>query len=134
MKPLHTARASRKSPVTESKPRVQCAKCPWKKSVDPNDIPGGYSADKHAALKDTIASPGSAAGLFGAMKVMACHETPPGEERHCVGWLANQLGPGNNIALRLRVTTGEIDTNFRLVGPQHERFEDTLPRQNWRAR
>mgnify|MGYP000449815845 CR=1 FL=1 len=23
---------------------------------------------------------------------MACHEHPPGEETHCVGWLMNQLG------------------------------------------
>jgi hypothetical protein len=44
-----------------------------------------------------------------------------------VGWLAHQLGPGNNIALRLAVMAGRIDGNVETVGPQHERFEDTLP-------
>jgi len=64
---------------------------------------------------------------FGGVRIMACHEFPKGQERPCVGWLANQLGPGNNIALRLAAHTGRIDANVRTVGPQHETFEDTLP-------
>ena len=58
---------------------------------------------------------------------MACHESEPGDEKVCVGWLAHQLGPGNNIALRLAVSAGQVDADFELVGEQHERFEDTLP-------
>jgi uncharacterized protein (DUF2342 family) len=61
------------------------------------------------------------------IQMMACHETPHGKERPCVGWLVHQLGPGNNIALRMRVAFGHIDGNVRTVGPQHENFEDTLP-------
>jgi hypothetical protein len=46
-------------------------------------------------------------------------------------WLSNQLGPGNNIPLRLwfhrAVKRGEIKVPLQLVGEQHECFEDTLP-------
>lgn len=108
-----------------TKPRKQCAKCPWRKDVDPHDIPNGYCERRHAALEDTIAE-----GLrAGPLRLMACHETKPGRELPCVGWLANQLGPGNNIGLRLAVLRKQIDARFELVGEQHERFEDTLPRR-----
>lgn len=107
-----------------STPRKQCVKCPWKVSTNPHDIPNGYDPKKHANLKDTIAD-GSAG--FGKFKLMACHESPVGREKPCVGWLANQLGPGNNLSLRLAVCVGQVDANFELVGEQHERFEDTLP-------
>lgn len=59
---------------------------------------------------------------------MACHETAIGKELPCVGWLENQLGPGNNIALRLRVVTGDIDGDVETVGEQHATLEDTFPR------
>lgn len=107
-------------------PRRQCAKCPWKVSTDPHDIPNGYCAAKHANLKRTIAEPGDIR-VFGPLRMMACHETPIGAEKPCVGWLAHQLGPGNNLALRFAAMTGQVDTNFELDGEQHERFEDTLP-------
>lgn len=105
----------------------QCAKCPWKVSTDPHDIPNGYSEELHRGLVRTIAEPES---LCGTGHVMACHEHPPGEEAHCVGWLMNQIGPGNNIALRLRVMSCENIEAVILDGPQHERFEDTLPKRS----
>lgn len=109
------------------KPRRQCAKCPWKKGTDPNAIPGGYCAIKHRALKATIAKPADTRALYsGELRMMACHESPRGREMPCVGWLAHQLGPGNNLALRLRMIRGDIAPP-ETVGPQHERFEDTLP-------
>lgn len=108
-------------------PRKQCAKCPWKVGTDPRQIPGGYCETKHRRLKDTIASPGSLEGVGGDIRMMACHETTKGRELPCVGWLVHQLGEGNNIALRLAATLGAIDTNVEVVGPQHQRFEDTLP-------
>lgn len=103
----------------------QCEKCPWKVSTDPFDIPNGYSESLHAALVSTIAEPGARCGTG---RAMACHEHPAGEEAHCVGWLMNQLGPGNNIPLRLRVRSCENIDAVTLDGPQHSRFEDTLPR------
>lgn len=105
--------------------RKQCKKCPWRVDVDPNDIPGGYCATKHAALESTIANPGEL--RFGAMRMMACHETPAGKELPCVGWLVNQLGPGNNIALRMKVILGSVDGDVQVVGEQHATLADTLP-------
>lgn len=103
----------------------QCAKCPWRKDVNPYDIPNGYSVDKHKGLKQTIANPDDPLSTMGRpLKVMACHET---DDAHCVGWLMNQLGPGNNIGLRIKMMRCENAKDLRLVGEQHERFEDTLP-------
>jgi hypothetical protein len=104
---------------------------PYRKlSTDPREIPHGYSAERHRALAGTIAdATGNLAAALGAeaLRVMACHEHPEGREAHCVGWLANQLGPGNNIALRMSVRDCDNIHRLRLDGPQHQRFEDTLP-------
>lgn len=113
------------SKPNSKRPRRQCAKCPWRVDVDPHDIPNGYSEKQHRELESTIAR---GTGVKPELRVMACHETPPGKELPCVGWIVNQLGPGNNIGLRLRVVTGQFDANVETVGEQHERFEDTLPR------
>lgn len=104
--------------------RKQCKKCPWRKDVNPYDIPNGYSRDLHANLEGTISR---GVQLSGELKIMACHESMVGKEIPCVGWLDNQLGPGNNILLRLKAARGLIDTDYELVGEQHESFEETLP-------
>lgn len=101
---------------------VQCKLCPWKVSTNPHDIPRGYDVAKHKALAATIAREGD----LSHRHVMACHE---GEEEYCIGWLVNQLGPGNNIPMRLRMMDCENAHEIRTIGPQHERFEDTLPRR-----
>ncbi len=109
-----------------NKKRIQCKACPWREDVDPEkDIPGGYCATKHEGLEGAIAEPGRLS--FGPLKQMACHESKVGAEFVCVGWLANQAGPGNNIAVRIRILTGQFP-RFELVGEQHERFKDTLPK------
>ena len=106
---------------------AQCAKCPWKVAVNPHDIPDGYSEEAHAALADTIAKPDAPLDLTAPLRVMACHETVVGDETHCVGWLAHQLGRGNNIMLRLAMHNCENVHKIRTIGPQHQTFEDTLP-------
>jgi len=106
----------------------QCRKCPWKVTTNLRDIPGGYREDLHRRLASTISEPGDLSRLADKrMPMMACHESRPGEERPCAGWLANQLGPGNNIALRLYFLRSELAGPIDLDGEQHERFEDTLP-------
>lgn len=100
----------------------QCAKCPWRVDVDPHDIPNGYCEQKHAALESTIAK--DPISSLSQHTAMACHET---HDTHCVGWLMHQLGPGNNIGLRLRMMNCENASKIKLVGEQHETFEDTLP-------
>lgn len=103
----------------------QCAKCPWRVDVDPNDIPNGYSKDKHRALQNTIAEPGDLSALTSRrINVMACHEN---HSAYCIGWLMNQSGPGNNIALRIKLMSCENAGKIKLAGEQHRRFEDTLP-------
>jgi hypothetical protein len=39
----------------------------------------------------------------------------------------NQVGSGNNIAMRLQLMSCENANEIKLAGEQHERFEDTLP-------
>jgi hypothetical protein len=55
---------------------------------------------------------------------MACHET---ENAHCVGWMHNQLGEGNNIGLRLKMRNCENIEKLEIIGEQHSRFDQTLP-------
>lgn len=101
---------------------MQCEKCPWLIGTNPHDIPNGYDEQKHRALENTIAKPGD--GILGPNRAMACHET---YDAHCIGWLVNQVGPGNNIGLRIRMINCENGKSIRLRGEQKQRFEDTLP-------
>jgi len=104
---------------------VQCAKCPWRVSTDPNEIPNGYDVKKHRQLERTIAKEGDLSGIYAKeLRIMACHET---HQAHCLGWLMHQLGPGNNLALRIACLSCENLDEVKLCGPQHARFEDTLP-------
>jgi hypothetical protein len=110
------------SMVWKLKRTKQCAKCPWRKDVDPHDIPNGYCALKHANLESTIAK--DPMSSIQQTSAMACHET---DDAHCIGWLVNQLGPGNNIGLRIRMMSCENIGKIKLVGEQHQTFEETLP-------
>lgn len=102
----------------------QCAKCPWKVTTNPHDIPNGYDEEKHRLLERTIAEPAS---LFFSSRAMACHERKDTDaDRYCIGWLMHQLGPGNNIGLRMRMLNYDL-SGVELDGDQHETFEDTLP-------
>ena len=102
----------------------QCDKCPWRKDVNPNDIPNGYSKEKHEALACTIAIPSDLNSINDKeIHIMACHET---HNTHCVGWLVHQLGVGNNISLRLAML--DFKGVLKTIGPQHQTFVDTLPK------
>lgn len=103
---------------------AQCEKCPWRVDVDPRDIPNGYCEDKHRSLVRTIAAPAAIPQPGEALPAMACHET---DDAHCIGWVNHQLGPGNNIALRLQVRSCTNIEKLRLRGEQHLTFEATLP-------
>jgi len=105
----------------------QCKKCPWKASTNPHDIPDGYCETRHRRLSATIADPGEYKP-GSPLVAMACHEHPVGDEAHCIGWLVHQLGPGNNIALRLAMLNCENVYAIQTDGPQHQSFEDTFPK------
>jgi len=111
----------------------QCKACPWRKGVRPEkDIPGGYCVKKHEALSSTIANPGDPMTLApGGVRMMACHDSPVGAEQPCVGWLINQLNEGNNLGLRMLARDGRF-RDVQTDGPQHKRFEDTLPKKRRR--
>ena len=108
----------------------QCAKCPWKKSTNPHEIPNGYDPEKHRNLKRTIANEEDSMGSVmdyinkKPLRLMACHEE---HEAHCLGWLMHQLGSGNNVHLRIAMLKCTNLDKVKLVGPQHKTFEDTLP-------
>ena len=91
--------------------------------MDPRDIPNGYSVKKHCALESTIAK-GIDLNIRGEVKVMACHET---HDSHCIGWLVNQLGPGNNIPMRFHMTRCTNGRDLEIVGEQHGTLEETIP-------
>lgn len=86
---------------------MQCASCPWKTSVDPDRLPGRYGHVDRDAVARASNGPG-----------MGCHVERPGPVLPCVGWLMQQLGPGNNVALRFSVIAGRVDANAQTVGPQ----------------
>lgn len=108
---------------------VQCAKCPWKVSTNPHDIPDGYCEIRHQNLKSTIAKEGDLSNIGkNTLEAMACHHSKNGDKMYCVGWLNNQLGVGNNIPLRLRMMHYSNVKDIRVIGEQHQKFEDTLPK------
>lgn len=109
----------------EDKVAVQCKSCPWKRGNRNCDIPR-YDRDKHEALTSTIAEPGEVSLGAGTINVMACHLSKEGADRICVGWLDQQLGPGNNIALRLYVIRNPSLANYKTVGEQRDSLQETL--------
>jgi len=105
----------------------QCAKCPWRVETNPHEIPNEYSVEAHKKLSSTISDGGFNIGC--TISKMSCHEHHTSEHVMCVGWLMNQLGAGNNIALRLQAMQEKWNIDdVKLLGEQHERFEDTLPK------
>jgi hypothetical protein len=103
---------------------VQCAKCPWKVSTNPFEIPEGYDVEKHENLSCTI---NSGLDSLRSNNAMACHHSDGNDQMYCIGWLVNQLGPGNNIGLRIKFMSCENARDIKVKGKQHEKFEDTLP-------
>ena len=112
------------SDTWELKRTKQCEKCPWKVGVDPHTIPNGYSEELHENLRDTIATDTS---INNEVKVMACHLSKKDHEMHCIGWLVNQIGVGNNIPMRISLLTCTNADQIEVYGEQHPTFEDTLP-------
>jgi hypothetical protein len=107
----------------------QCAKCPWKVATNPHEIPRGYDPEKHRNLKGTIAGEDVIDQVCQhlnakPLRMMACHEE---HDAPCVGWLMHQLGPGNNIRLRIAMMKCTNLDQVILDGDQHDSFEDTLP-------
>ena len=82
---------------------------------------------KHKNLAGTIATPGDVS--LGPKRVMACHHSDGDDKMYCIGWLNHQLGVGNNIGMRMRMLNCENIGEIKTYGKQHQRFEDTLPKE-----
>lgn len=109
--------------------KKQCRTCPWRVGAVTDDIPG-YDLEKHRALADTVAVEGDVTNVVrGRLPMMACHYSTEGDDRVCVGWLHNQLGSGNNIALRLAASRDPSLARYVLDGEQREAFSDTFARR-----
>ncbi len=102
----------------------QCANCPWLIGSNPYEIPD-YNVEHHKSLEQTIADPNSME-IGGSVKIMQCHGT---KEAHCIGWLHNQLGVGNNVNLRFSMLGCTNCDKIELLGEQHKHFEDTFPNE-----
>ena len=101
----------------------QCKSCPWRVGCVPDrDIPR-YRRELHEGLRGTIRT--GLDSITSNVRIMACHYSEVGNEFACAGWLANQLGDGNNIGVRMAVSAGHLPVPI-LDGEQHKCFEDTL--------
>jgi hypothetical protein len=114
--------------AARAKTVVQCKTCPWRVGCVPEEDIPGYNLNLAKKLDATIATGDESLReiLSPTVRIMACHYSKPNAEIHCAGWLHNQLGVGNNLAVRLRVMTGAMPVP-RVSGDQHGRYEDTLP-------
>ncbi len=112
------------------KQKKQCKNCPWRKQAKKSQIPN-YSKSLHEGLKDTIASDNTLEQLnefaqSQTVKIMACHNSSKTELYHCIGWVYNQLGTGNNIALRISFMNCKNSDEIEIDGEQHTCFKDTF--------
>ena len=112
----------------ELKRTVQCAKCPFKQSTNPLEIPNGYEVGKHKHLESCISKQPLQQTNF-----MLCHHSKESEGtietvELCAGWLHNQLGTGNNLYLRVIMKDCENINELKVIGEQHKTFNDTIPK------
>lgn len=101
----------------------QCRNCPWRKDSDLSKI-SGYQLEQHHKLKSTIANKGEL--NIGKINIMACHESTESDSQHCIGWLSNQIGVGNNIGLRLAMSRCPQSGDIETFGDQFRTFEETI--------
>lgn len=98
--------------------------------ADPADIPDGFNYETHRRLGADIQRTATRLGSNMELHMMACHDTPANtpREKPCIGWIANQMGPGNNIVLRLRAISDPKFGDIRTIGKQRTSYAEILPR------
>lgn len=93
-----------------------CATCPWRRDSDPHKIPG-LSLCQARALSNTV-------GDGDAFRpIMACHGSPEGGERACVGYVAT-VGY-TNLGVRMMALRGEVDFD-PVDADLYETFDEML--------
>ena len=83
--------------------RKPCPTCPWRLKKTASDIPN-FDLELAEALADTCGTPGQEVDAAG--RRFACHQSKPGEEIPCAGWLA-AVGY-HHIGVRVDVALGRI--------------------------
>lgn len=108
--------------------RRPCPTCPWRVDRDASTIPG-FSLEKAERLDRTCPNDhGRGSGPNFGDPVFACHQSRPGEEVVCAGWLA--VFGGLHPNMRLAVCQGRIDPAALSPGegwPElHQTFEEFI--------
>lgn len=96
--------------------RQPCKTCPWRTGQDATEIPG-FDVDLVERLErcaeDSIDAP-----QFG------CHQSRPGEEFVCAGWLA--VCGWDSLSVRLALARGEYDKEQLQPGDDWPELEGSL--------
>jgi hypothetical protein len=81
----------------------------------------------HKKLAETIADEtGNISKIGKSPPIMGCHYSSGENQIMCAGWLANQLGPGNNFPLRIWFSRNYPQDEIVLCGKQRDCFEETF--------
>jgi hypothetical protein len=103
-----------------------CKACPWQLHSSAGDIPN-FDLELAERLARTCPDARGMGPEFGAT-IFACHESKPGREHACAGWLA-AVGHAHP-AVRLAVVTGRLDASRlspRPGWPQlHQNFQSLI--------
>ncbi|WP_423236663.1 DUF6283 family protein [Burkholderia multivorans] len=86
-------------------PRRPCASCPWRRDADAGDIPN-FDLGLAEKLADTCPDDRGVGPHLDA-KMFACHESRPGRDFTCAGWLA-KVGH-RHPTVRKKTFRGELD-------------------------
>ncbi|MDQ8034101.1 MAG: DUF6283 family protein [Bordetella sp.] len=99
-------------------PQRPCPSCPWRVDQGAKDIPH-FSLPLAEQLARTCPDERGHGPDFGA-PLFACHQSRPGAEVHCAGWLASvgHAHPG----VRLAITSGRLDPGSLAPEPDWPRL------------
>jgi hypothetical protein len=104
-------------------PGKPCASCPWRKDGTATDIPN-FSMQLAEDLADTCPNEQNIGPELGA-KMFACHQSKPGEEFACAGWLA--VVGSAHPEVRLSVFRKELDPAALQPGVDWPELHESYP-------
>lgn len=98
-----------------------CKSCPWQVHARASDIPN-FSIELAEKLAGTCPDARGMGPDFGATH-FACHQSEPGQEFACAGWLASvgHAHPG----VRLAIAQGRLDVSRLSSGPDWPQLHAT---------
>lgn len=106
-----------------STPAQPCKSCPWRCDQKAADIPG-FDLALAEQLSDTCPDERNTGPAWGAA-LFACHQSKPGNELICRGWLA-QVGRAHP-SIRLAVLQGRLSPQLLTPNPAGPALHNTYP-------